>query len=204
MKKCPCCFEKEKLEKLEKIKNKPKGITNKLSQEDFLNKVKKVHGDKYDYTNTIYIKHKEKIEVFCKKDGHGKYSLTANHHLKGVGCPKCKESKGESKIRLFLKAKNILFETQKMFMTLNNKKSRPKFDFYLPDYNICIEYDGKQHFEPIDAWGGYEEFLKIVKRDKIKNKFCEENNVRLLRISYLDYENIQKIIMEYLINYLSV
>ena len=65
-----------------------------------------------------------------------------------------------------------------------------KFDFFLPDYNVCIEFDGEQHFK-ICEWG--EKKLKdSIKKDGIKNSFCENNNIKLLRISYKDiiYEKI--------------
>ena len=58
------------------------------------------------------------------------------------------------------------------------------FDFYLPDYNACIEYDGQQHFEPIDFFGGEEKFKKTIQRDEIKTNYCLVNNIRLLRIRY--------------------
>lgn len=65
-------------------------------------------------------------------------------------------------------------------------KNKLRFDFYLPDYNICIEYDGKQHFESIDWFGGKNSFLENQIRDKIKNEWCVENNINLIRISYKD------------------
>lgn len=64
------------------------------------------------------------------------------------------------------------------------------FDFYLPEENICIEFDGEQHFRPIDYFGGENTFKLTQKRDKIKNKYCKNNNIKLLRIKY--DENITK------------
>jgi len=58
------------------------------------------------------------------------------------------------------------------------------FDFYLPEHNTCIEFDGKQHYEIIEKWGGLENLKDIQKRDKIKNLYCKENNVNLIRIKY--------------------
>ena len=57
------------------------------------------------------------------------------------------------------------------------------FDFYLPEYNICIEFDGIQHFEPRDAFGGKVEFEKTKLRDKIKDDYCKNNGLSLIRIS---------------------
>ena len=69
------------------------------------------------------------------------------------------------------------------------KKQQLPFDFYLPEYNVLIEYDGKQHFEPVNFYGCPDESaiknyndLKI--NDKIKNDYCENHNITLIRISY--------------------
>ena len=58
------------------------------------------------------------------------------------------------------------------------------FDFYLEDYNTIIEYDGKQHFEPIKIWGGQEKFNKQRENDSIKDEYCYKNNIALIRIPY--------------------
>ena len=60
------------------------------------------------------------------------------------------------------------------------------FDFYLPDYNICIEYNGRQHYEPIKKWGGVDSLNEIKKRDKIKMEYCKLNNIPLIIIKYND------------------
>lgn len=60
------------------------------------------------------------------------------------------------------------------------------FDFYIPEQNILIEYDGQHHFEPIKGWGGEEKFKLTQENDQIKNKYCEEKNIKLLRIPYTD------------------
>ena len=66
------------------------------------------------------------------------------------------------------------------------------FDFYLIDYNICIEYDGLQHYKEIKSWGGNSQFIISKKRDNIKNEFCLNNNIRLIRIKY-DENIIEKL-----------
>lgn len=58
------------------------------------------------------------------------------------------------------------------------------FDFYLPNLNICVEYDGIQHFEKVDIWGGEETLIEQQKRDEIKNVFCKNNEIQLIRINY--------------------
>lgn len=90
-----------------------------------------------------------------------------------------KNSKGELKIAKILLNNEIIFEEQKKFDNCKRKNHLP-FDFYLPDFNICIEFDGIHHFQPKDVWGGLENFEKIKERDSIKNDFCLKNKIFLL------------------------
>lgn len=105
-------------------------------------------------------------------------------HTLSCGCRH--QSKWEMFIRDFLISLNVLFHPQKRFDGCRNKQQSDMlpFDFYLPDYNICIEYDGEHHFRPIKAWGGYEKFLITQENDSIKNEYCKNHNIHLLRIPY--------------------
>lgn len=119
---------------------------------------------------------------------------------KKVSCGCLKVSKGELKIKEILKELNISFEEQKTFedcIFINNLY----FDFYLPDYNLLIEYDGEQHFKPIEFFGGKQKFEEQQKRDNFKNNYCLINNIRLIRIPYSDYQKITK---EYIENILFI
>lgn len=86
----------------------------------------------------------------------------------------------------FLNENNITYEFQKKFIDCLNKKTNKhlKFDFYLPKYSICIEYDGIQHSMPVKFFGGIKKFKELQKRDEIKNDFCIKNNIKLIRIKY--------------------
>jgi hypothetical protein len=164
-----------------------------LSQLNFIEKANKLHHNKYDYSQTNYISHKHKINIICPI--HGKYSQLANSHLNGHGCPNCNESKGELKIKEILKKKNVIFIFQKTFNDCRNKNNKKlKFDFYLQNKNILIEYDGRQHYEPIEYFGGIISHEKLVEYDKIKNQYAEHNKIKLIRISYIEYENIDEIL----------
>ncbi|MDY0268822.1 hypothetical protein [Trichloromonas sp.] len=68
------------------------------------------------------------------------------------------------------------------------------FDLYLSKYNLCIEYDGEQHFKTKEIWGGKTQLKIIKKRDQIKNEYCKNNNINLLRIKY--DENIEEKLFE--------
>lgn len=89
------------------------------------------------------------------------------------------------------------------FLDCCNIKPLP-FDFYLPEYNVCIEYDGIQHFEPtrfnkkMTIEEANDNFIQQKFRDEIKNNYCKNNNIKLLRIPYTEYDNIEKVINKYL------
>lgn len=117
------------------------------------------------------------------------YSSTPSNILRGKGCPRCKTSHLEKTIERYLKEKNIKYEVQKTFEGLNHKRSL-RMDFYLNDYNICIEADGRQHFESVDIFGGEKAFTENQIRDSIKDNFCKENNIKLIRIPYYKLKDI--------------
>ena len=148
---------------------------------NFIKDAIKVHNNKYDYSLVNYCGMHKKLKIICSI--HGVFEQTPNNHIRGQNCPKCKESKGEKEIRNILESNDIIFESQKRFKDCRNINPLP-FDFYLPKQNICIEFDGIQHFKEMSIWGGVDEFERIKIRDKIKNEYCENNNIRLIRIRY--------------------
>lgn len=121
------------------------------------------------------------------------YSYVKNNQTRCQVCSK-KESSSEFIIRKFLESNNILFIKQKKFLDCKDKFPLP-FDFYLPDYNLCIEFDGQQHYEPRF---GNEEFEVTKKHDEMKNQYCKEHNINLLRIPYWEGHNIEEIISKQL------
>jgi very-short-patch-repair endonuclease len=154
--------------------------------EQFIEESKLIHGDKYDYSSVNYINNKTNVKIICPI--HGDFEQRPDDHLNGHGCEKCNDSSGEKTIINYLLKNNILFETQKRFNSCKNKRKLP-FDFFIPSKNICIEFDGIQHFKPIKIWGGTPNLKYIQNNDKIKNKFCEDNGIKLIRIKYS--ENIE-------------
>lgn len=107
------------------------------------------------------------------------------------GCPKCSSSIGEKTIREYLVKRKIFFYSEHRFDDCVNEIRLP-FDFYIPSMNICIEYDGRFHYE--DVFKKPNEFKLGKKRDGIKNKYCKKNKINLLRIPYWDFEKIEKIL----------
>jgi very-short-patch-repair endonuclease/Zn finger protein HypA/HybF involved in hydrogenase expression len=140
-----------------------------------------IHNDLYEYLGE-YTKSYEKIEIKCVKCNHI-FNQTPRAHLEGKGCPICKNSIGESKIRQFLLEHHIDFKPEYSFNDCRNIHPLP-FDFYIEQFNICIEYDGIQHYKPIEFFGGEKAFKETQKRDAIKTKYCDNKNIQLIRIKY--------------------
>lgn len=146
---------------------------------------------------------KEKVNCKCKICGR-EWEAAPSNLLAGKGCPKCVASKGEKKISEWLKNNNIIFLQEYRFEDCCY--DRPLiFDFYIPDLNIAIEYDGHQHFYPVKFGGISEEkaienFNKNKERDSIKTKYCKDNNINLIRIPYFNYNNIDTILEKIFLN----
>lgn len=155
-------------------------VKAKKSHEQYLSEVAKINHNievigLYDGAFTKIL-HKCKI---CGRE----WSSSPNRILRGCGCPKCNESHGERSISKWLDKHDILYQRQKTFEDCKDKRVLP-FDFYLPNYNILIEYNGRQHYEPVAYFGGVEKFEGVVRRDNIKKKYCQKNNILLFEIPY--------------------
>jgi very-short-patch-repair endonuclease len=160
----------------------------------FIGKAKKIHGDTYDYSLVEYVNALSEVKIVCKK--HGVFKQKPNKHLSGKnGCPICKSSKGELEIKNWLEKNNICYKQQYRFPNCRNIRPLP-FDFYLPNLNICVEYDGRQHFKAYDVFGGEKGYSDLIRNDNIKKIFCEKNNITLLKIKYNEniFECLKKFI----------
>lgn len=165
--------------------------TIKSTTYEFNNTSNKIHNNFYDYSLAVYKNNKKKVKIICPI--HGEFKQRPNDHLMGHGCPKCNTSKGEQEIEKILNNLNIKYIKEYKFNDCIVKRHL-RFDFYLPNLNICIEFDGKQHYKVIEKFGGEYEFKKRKKYDKIKNEYCKNNNIHLLRIPYTEYNNIEQIL----------
>jgi len=169
----------------------PKCVGKQQNNSNIIQEFQNIHKNKYDYSLVKYISSQNEIKILCHN--HGIFKQKPVKHKSGQGCPKCNESKGEKEIRNILETKQINYITQKTFNGCKYKQ-KLKFDFYLPEYNLCIEYDGEQHFVSKEHFGGEKGLILRQKRDKIKDKYCKENNIKLLRIKF--NENIKETINE--------
>ena len=156
---------------------------SKYTVQDFIEKARRVHGDKYDYSKVEYIDAGTKVKIICPKCGE--FLQTAREHLRGHGCPKCKSWKLEDEVKTFLEEHQINYLFQHTFPWLKNKTGVQTLDFYLPDYNVAIECQGKQHFG-IGGWVKCEsDFDDIYARDQRKKTKCLENNITIFYYSNL-------------------
>lgn len=133
----------------------------------------------------------------CKNNPKHTNEILSSNFGRTLACMKCHPnySHGEKKIAEILDAANIKYIQQYQFEKCINPKTQRKllFDFYLPDYNCCIEYDGKQHYSYNGkGWNTKENTEKTQYRDSLKDNYCKENNIRLIRIPYWDYEKIDR------------
>lgn len=158
----------------------------------FIEKAKAIHGDRYDYSEVEYKNNRTPVKIKCNKCGKYFYQDLGNHISQKQGCPYCYASGGENIIVNFLDKYKIIYESQKKFKDCKDK-TYLRFDFYLPDYTMCIEYQGKQHYE--EGFNFYMDFLKdsikarksfedVKRRDQIKRDYCSSHNIDLVEIRY--------------------
>lgn len=236
-------------------KEKEKNM-RKLTQKEFIDRCKKIHGDNFDYSKSVYINTRTKVTIICHK--HGEFEITPTNHINqkqgcwdcflekhrlvkltdkrikklrkihnnkykyinteiskgfiniecpihgifkqylyfheyGHGCSECNStSRGEDIIKSFLENEKIKFHRNYQFEDCKRKR-KLKFDFYLPDFNHCIEYDGEHHFKENKYFG--EGNLKYIKEnDMIKNNYCESKKIGITRIPYYEFKNIENIL----------
>lgn len=163
----------------------------KVSIDTLKLKINKLNtGYEYDWDSFLGY-YNNSFRIKCDK--HGWFNQQISNHLFGQRCPNCNISRGEEEIKKFLENNNIIYETQKRFEGCKNKRSLP-FDFYIPSKNLCIEYDGELHYQSVKFFGGDKSLQKTKKHDEIKTRFCEMEGISLIRISYMNFKNIEKII----------
>lgn len=185
---CPKCAQVDRL-----------ASRKRKSQDQFVNEANQVHNYKYTYSSP-YVNLITKVDINCPD--HGIFTQTPKAHLRGQGCPMCAnerrlsffQSAGETDIENYLLTHQIVYEKQKMFDECI-RIGRLRYDFYLPDYNTLIEFDGEQHFKFVKKFHRTDEGFKVFQeRDHIKDQFAADNDIKLLRISYIQQCDISTIL----------
>lgn len=158
--------------------------------------VKKIIEERgYTLISKEYLNARQKLHLKCS-NGHDYHVSLGMFHWNHNDCPKCnsiRNSKGEEIIESILIENNVEYKKQHRFNDCKNKRALP-FDFYIPSINLTIEFDGEQHFKPKSKFDGEMGFAERVYNDAIKNAYCEDNNIKLLRIPYWELKNIKNIL----------
>lgn len=158
----------------------------------FISKAKEIHGDKYDYSGVHYLGGKIPVEVLCPV--HGMFLVRPNSHISSKqGCGRCNESRGELAVNTSLEKHRVNFVREYRI-----KPYLYRFDFFLPDYGIYIEFHGHQHFRPVEFFGGEEEFLKTRERDIEKQRLVTERGEILIVLTYLNLieNSVESVLIE--------
>lgn len=174
---CPICSKKNASE-------------NRKHDYNFIKEMIENYG--YKLLSTEYKGVKSPLLIKCP-DGHEFEMSFDKFNNSKHRCTKCSESKGEREVRMFLDKYEIKYVIQYRLSDCKFYYTLP-FDFYLPDYNCCIEYDGEQHFEIFKYFGGLDKFIDTKIRDTVKNEYCKKNNIKLIRIPYWNFNEIEEIL----------
>lgn len=172
----------------------------RLKVEEFANRLKEVHGDAIvivgKFTGTM-----KPVMVTCASCHHTWFPM-AYSLLNGAGCPKCAATRGERSIALTLKNRHCLYMSEYTFDTcIGTGGGMCRFDFAVLDSSdqsllLLIEYDGIQHFEPVEFFGGQQGFEYRQANDRIKDSYCKDHGIPLLRISYKQFDQIEQLVTD--------
>lgn len=170
-------------------------LIKRHTTEQFIQKAQKVHGNRYSYEKTTYVKDNMPVTITCSK--HGDFKQIANAHLRGCGCPHCNISRGEEKVMFCLDKMGMKYETQykinNEFLFCENKSIY--LDFFIPSMNVAIEYQGEQHYRPTGFIDNEERFTHQQERDNAVRYYCKEHKIKLIEIPYTKYNNIEDILI---------
>lgn len=175
---CPKCFAKN----------------IKKTHKEFVDEVYELVGDEYAVLGT-YVNMFTKIDMKHNACGHEYQVRPCDFKHRMTRCPKCKTSKGEQEISKVLDKYKIQYDTQQIYDGLVSDNNRHlSYDFYLPQYNLLIEYQGQQHEYAVDWFGGEEKFIRQQEFDRQKRDYAKSHNINLLEIWYYDFDNIENIL----------
>lgn len=190
---CPVCAN------IRRTESKRKSSSNSLEvfKEVLNNKILYPNNDYILIEGQTFLNNKQNLRVMCDHCNK-EFKLSLVNARQGRKCPNCRNSRirrnsqGCTIIERWLSCNGINFEREKSFEWLVFKR-KMFLDFYLPDYNLAIEFDGQQHFKET-IYSTKEDLKTNMKRDSVKNKLCKKNGLKLLRIKYSD--NIEHVLSE--------
>lgn len=158
---------------------------------------KRISSWKYNFV--VLDKYNTLLDFYsCRCNSCGKEWKAEGRNLVSgkAGCSNCfTNSRGEEYIRQWLSEHNIVYKVQYKFKELRGTGDRLlSYDFYIPSYNKLIEYQGIQHFQPIDYYGGERSFITQRIHDELKKDYALQHNIDFLAISYKDFNKIDEIL----------
>lgn len=185
---CPECARQHKIARIRSMA---------LTTDEFIGRANVVHQHMYDYTNTAYVSSNKPIVITCPT--HGDFVIRrAEKHLTGQGCPTCSRrgSLAEEIIKTWLCNKELLFHYQYTFDDCRSPRTNRKlpFDFFIPTHNLIIEYDGEQHMKKSPLFHPGDRFERMAEHDVIKNTYAHNRGIKILRIRYSEFKNINTIL----------
>lgn len=191
---CKQCLDKKKKQQWKEFQQKGTAISSQNRTQYHEGDI--IHGMilfEKELDSVIESNHKRRYGIFknIKTNIRFKTTLSSvlNKNTLGLG----PRSYGEQVITNFLNQKNILFYSEYSFIDCYSEKSKPlRFDFYLPEYNCCIEYDGIQHYKNTFQMSE-EKYQEYLKNDKIKTNYCDNHGISLLRIPYYEKNIIKQL-----------
>ena len=165
---------------------KESGRKQTSNTNEFINKAKKIHGSKYDYSKVKYVNAKTDVCIICPE--HGEFWQQPDQHLSKNGCPEC--ARGKTSKEFILKRR--LMETFDKYVIVSEKRfmwlKKQRIDIFFEGFDIGVEYQGAQHFRPIDIFGGETSFKKQRENDIKKKLLCDKNRINLLYFSFDKHE----------------
>ena len=168
----------------------------KKTDAQFKQEVFDLVGDEYTFLDT-YDNSGTKLRIKHNKCGNV-YVVRPYSFLEGYRCPYCNSPKGETLITKILDTLNVNYEYQKTFEDLEDTNSL-SYDFYIPNQSILIEYQGIQHYQPIDYFGGNTTFRYQQKHDKMKSDYAKKHNYNLIAVPYTEdtFSKIKKYLLKH-------
>lgn len=176
-----------------KCKYELQSLQKRQTKASFIEKANTIHNNKYDYSLVEYINNRTPVRIICPQ--HGEFIQIPHDHVSGCGCPKCRlvgQALLYNKLKSELPNLKILFEVgNRTIPWIGNQR----IDIYIPKLNIAIEYNGRQHYTPVNRFGGVIEYQKRLELDNLKRQKCKENNCILFEVKF-DYtkEDFNKLI----------
>jgi hypothetical protein len=174
------------------------GGTGKLTLEKVIERANKIHNHKYIYDKLVFVNVSTKGTIGCPE--HGYFEQKINDHLRGIGCQDCSARKNEKIVGVILKSLDIQYVSQYKINLFGTYRSNA-VDYYLPKLNLIIEYNGAQHYRPVN-YGRFsdqvaeERFVDQQRRDDKLRQYCSDNHINLLEIDGRLYREAK--LIEYL------